>query len=220
VLSIPPVLAELNARNSAGTEITGKRARENRSFGLTTLRNRHVEIAGSTVRFEFRGKSGKQHLIEVQDRRLARIVRQCRDLPGHELFQYVDEQGERQSVGSEDVNSYLREVTGEEFSAKDFRTWGGTVLALAALLEAGCVAGEREAGRAVSEAVKKVAAELGNRPAICRKYYVHPAIVDSFLAGRLGRALGDAVDEKPADPAAAAGLRRLERRALELIQAA
>ena len=204
-------------------------ARANRSFGLTTLRNRHVEIAGSTVRFEFRGKSGKDHSVEVHDRRLARIVRQCRDLPGQELFQYVDDEGARQSVGSDDVNAYLREVTGEEFSAKDFRTWGGTVLALSALLEAGRDsepegerdaakrdAGERDVIRAVVEAIKQVAAELGNRPAICRKYYVHPAIIDSFVGGRLGQALGDAVADR--DGEETDGLRRLERQALELIE--
>jgi DNA topoisomerase-1 len=200
-------------------------ARENSSFGLTTLRNRHVEIAGSTVRFEFRGKSGKDHSVEVQDRRLARIVRQCRDLPGQELFQYVDDEHERQSVSSEDVNAYLREVTGEEFSAKDFRTWGGTVLALSALLEAGRDSGleggrnggERDVSRAVVEAIKKVAVELGNRPAICRKYYVHPAIIDSFVSGKLGQVLGDAVAGRGGEETD--GLRRLEREALELIKA-
>jgi DNA topoisomerase-1 len=211
-------------------------ARENRSFGLTTLRNRHVEITGATVRFEFRGKSGKEHAVEIHDRRVARIVRRCRDLPGHELFQYLDEEGTRQSVSSDDVNEYLREVTGEDFSAKDFRTWGGTVLALAELLAAGRGAhgahgaddaddagdaGEREAGRAVVEAVKRVAAELGNRPATCRKYYVHPAIIDSFLRGELSQVLGEAVAGASAAPRAGpSGLRRLERQALALIRAA
>ena len=178
-------------------------ARENDSFGLTTMRSRHVDIAGATVRFHFRGKSGKEHDVAIADRRLARVVRACRELPGHELFQYVDESGERQGVSSDDVNEYLRAVTGEDFTAKDFRTWGGTVLALAALrvCGAGCSAGEaklaerqpkagqssreREANRAIVEAVKRVADQLGNRPAICRKYYVHPAVIAAFLEGRL-----------------------------------
>src|SRR5262249_52549332 len=123
-------------------------AKQNNSFGLTTLRDRHVDVDGATLRFEFRGKSGKEHAVEVQDRRLARIVKQCRDLPGQKLFQYLDGNGERQSVSSEDVNAYLRETTGEDFTAKDFRTWGGTVLALSALLEIGDCESEREAGRA------------------------------------------------------------------------
>jgi len=185
-------------------------ARENDSFGLTTMRSRHVDITGATLRFRFRGKSGKEHEVAISDRRLARVVRACRELPGHELFQYVDESGERQAVDSADVNEYLRDVTGEDFTAKDFRTWGGTVLALEALRDAGAVpsaaqggevgeegedraAGssargvnrEREARRAIVEAVKRVAAQLGNRPAICRKYYVHPAVIAAFLDGRL-----------------------------------
>jgi DNA topoisomerase-1 len=175
-------------------------ARDNDSFGLTTMRSRHVDIAGATLRFRFRGKSGKEHDVAISDRRLARVVRACRELPGYELFQCVDESGERQAVDSADVNEYLRAVTGEDFTAKDFRTWGGTVLALAALRAAGGMAsgaggdpspagdqaGEgRDANRAVVEAVKRVAEQLGNRPAICRKYYVHPAVIEAFLAGSL-----------------------------------
>ena len=179
-------------------------ARDNGSFGLTTLRSRHVAVAGATLRFRFRGKSGKEHEVAISDRRLARVVRACRELPGHELFQYVDESGERQAVDSADVNEYLRDVTGEDFTAKDFRTWGGTVLALGALCAPGAdrpaaqegedraaassapgVDREREARRAIVEAVKRVAAQLGNRPAICRKYYVHPAVLAAFLDGRL-----------------------------------
>jgi DNA topoisomerase-1 len=172
-------------------------ARDNRSFGLTTLRNRHVTVDGSTLSFHFRGKSGKDHTVAVADRRLARVVRACRDLPGHELFQYVDESGARQAVDSADVNDYLRTVTGEDFSAKDFRTWGGTVLALAALLAGECGTGEaagageaaaaapRDARQVVNAAIKQVAARLGNRPAICRKYYVHPGVIEAFLAGNL-----------------------------------
>jgi DNA topoisomerase-1 len=164
-------------------------ARQNRSFGLTTLRNRHVEIDGAELRFNFRGKSGKEHSVMVADRRLARVVRACRDLPGHELFQYLDDSDTRQSVSSEDVNGYLREATGEELSAKDFRTWGGTVLALSALSAIGCATSAAEADRCVAAAVKLVAEQLGNRPAICRKYYVHPAVLEAFAGGRLAEVL-------------------------------
>src|SRR3954451_11524311 len=187
-------------------------AKQNNSFGLTTLRDQHVDVDGSTLRFEFRGKSGKEHSVEVQDRRLARIVKQCRDLPGQKLFQYLDESKERQSVSSEDVNAYLRETTSEDFSAKDFRTWGGTVLALSALLESGDSESEREANKAVVEAVKRVAGQLGNRPAICRKYYVHPVVIQSFLEGTLRDTLEEAVEGEKGDESN--GLRRLEGRGL------
>ncbi|HEX6902573.1 MAG TPA: DNA topoisomerase IB [Thermoanaerobaculia bacterium] len=192
-------------------------ARQNNSFGLTTLRDQHVDVAGSTLRFEFRGKSGKEHQVEIQDRRLARIVRQCRDLPGQTLFQYLDDDGERQKVTSEDVNAYLRETTGEDFTAKDFRTWGGTVLALSALLEAGSCESEKEASKAVVEAVKRVAGQLGNRPAICRKYYVHPAVIETFLEGSLPQALGEAV-EAAEETDDTGGLRQLEGRVLSLLR--
>jgi DNA topoisomerase-1 len=191
-------------------------AKANGSFGLTTLRDRHVAVKGSTLRFEFRGKSGKEHSVEVSDRRLARIVKQCRDLPGQKLFQYLDENKERQSVSSEDVNAYLRETTGEDFSAKDFRTWGGTVLALSALLEVGSCESEREANKAVVEAIKHVSGQLGNRPAICRKYYVHPVVIQSFLEGTLRDTLEDAVEDSPADESN--GLRRLEAQVLRLLK--
>jgi DNA topoisomerase I len=189
-------------------------ARQNNSYGLTTLRDRHVDVSGSRLRFEFRGKSGKEQSVEIQDRRLARIVKQCRDLPGQKLFQYLDDEGVRQSVSSEDVNAYLRETTGEDFTAKDFRTWGGTVLALSALLEAGACDSEREANKAVVEAIKRVAGELGNRPAICRRYYVHPAVIDAFLEGSLPKAPGGAVGEDD-DPTS---LRRLEAQMLYLLR--
>ena len=193
--------------------------KQNNSFGLTTLRNRHVEISGSTLRFEFRGKSGKDHSVEIHDRRLARIVKQVRDLPGQKLFQYLDENGERQSVSSEDVNDYLRAATGEDFSAKDFRTWGGTVLALSALLELGPCESEKEASRAVVEAVKRVSASLGNRPAICRKFYVHPLVIESYLEGSLTQALETAAEGLPEeeDPT---GLRKLEAQVLGLLKGA
>ena len=190
--------------------------KQHNSFGLTTLRDQHVDVEGSKLRFEFRGKSGKEHSVEVQDRRLARIVKQCRDLPGQKLFQYLDENGERQSVSSEDVNAYLRETTGEDFSAKDFRTWGGTVLALSALLEVGACESEREANKAVVEAIKHVSGQLGNRPAICRKYYVHPVVIQTFLEGSLRDTLEEVVDQK--DSGDNSGLQRLEAQVLRLLK--
>ncbi|HSF38272.1 MAG TPA: DNA topoisomerase IB [Thermoanaerobaculia bacterium] len=194
-------------------------ARQNNSFGLTTLKDGHVDISGSKLRFEFRGKSGKDHQVEIQDRRLARIVKQCRDIPGQKLFQYLDDNGERQSVSSEDVNSYLKETTGEDFTAKDFRTWGGTVLALSALLEIGGLDDEKEANKAVVEVVKRVSADLGNRPAICRKFYVHPAVIDSFVDGSLLEVLEDAADDSPGgDDDSSGGLRRLESQVLKLLK--
>ncbi len=192
--------------------------KQNKSFGLTTLRDGHVDIEGSKLRFEFRGKSGKEHQVEVQDRRLARIVRQCRDLPGQSLFQYLDEEGARQSISSEDVNAYLREITGEDFTAKDFRTWGGTVLALSALLEVGLCESEKDANKAVVETIKRVAGELGNRPAICRKYYVHPLVIESFVEGKLLEALTDVVEDSPDGDDASSGLRRLEAKTLALLR--
>jgi DNA topoisomerase-1 len=192
-------------------------AKQNNSFGLTTLRNRHVDISGATLRFEFRGKSGKDHSVEIQDRRLARIVRQVRDLPGQSLFQYLDADGERQNISSEDVNDYLRATTGEDFSAKDFRTWGGTVLALSALLELGPCETEKEASRAVVEAVKQVSALLGNRPATCRKFYVHPLVIESYLEGSLTWDLKTATGGPP-DEEDPTGLRKLEGQVLRLLQ--
>jgi DNA topoisomerase-1 len=194
--------------------------RQNNSFGLTTLRDGHVDIEGSKLRFEFRGKSGQQHAVELHDRRLARIVKQCRDLPGQTLFQYLDEEGVRQSISSGDVNSYLREVTGEDFSAKDFRTWGGTVLALSALLEIGACESEKEANKAVVETVKRVAGELGNRPATCRKFYIHPVVLDTFVEGKLVEALSEVVDVVEDSPEAdtTGGLRALEAKTLALLR--
>lgn len=160
-------------------------ARENKSFGLTTLRNKHVEVSGSTLRFAFRGKSGKQHVVEVQDRRVARIVKRCQELPGHELFQYLDDDGAQQTVESTDINAYLRRVTGQEFTAKDFRTWAGTVVAASTLRELGGYASETQAKRNVVEAVKAASDKLGNTPTICRKCYVHPAVIDTYMNGAL-----------------------------------
>jgi DNA topoisomerase-1 len=191
--------------------------KQNKSFGLTTLRDGHVDIQGSTLRFEFRGKSGKEHSVEIQDRRLARVVKQCRDIPGQTLFQYLDDGGVRQSIRSEDVNAYLREITGQDFTAKDFRTWGGTVLALSALLEIGACESEKEANRAVVRMVKQVAANLGNRPAICRKYYVHPVVIDAFVQGKLVDLLSSVVEESE-EEGNSDGLRKLEAQVLALLK--
>jgi DNA topoisomerase-1 len=159
-------------------------ARENGSYGLTTLRNRHVRVNGHRIRFQFRGKSGKEHEIELTDAQLAHIVRRCRELPGYELFQYV-ENGERRSVGAADINAYLQAITGSDYSAKDFRTWGGTLLAGMALAHRPRPRSKTQAKREVNEAVRAVARELGNTPAICRRSYVHPRIVSAYESGKL-----------------------------------
>ena len=156
-------------------------AKSNQSFGLTTLRDQHVDVKGSTLRFEFRGKSGKRHSVGINDRRLARIVKQCRDLPGQELFQYVDEDGRTQDVNSADVNTYVREITGTDFTAKDFRTWFGTVLAATALREFRHVDSTAASKRNVLRAIEAVAGVLGNTPAVCRKSYIHPAILECYM---------------------------------------
>jgi DNA topoisomerase I len=169
--------------------------RANRSFGLTTLQDRHVEISGSNLRFEFRGKSGKTHSVSLSDRRLARIVQRCQALPGEDLFQYLDEEGVRQTVGSGDVNDYIREISGQEFTAKDFRTWAGTILAVAALTEVGAWDSERQAKSNVLQAIDRVAEQLNNTRAVCRKYYVHPAVFESYLAGTMLEALQNGTKE-------------------------
>jgi DNA topoisomerase I len=160
-------------------------ARSNKSFGLTTMHDRHVDISGSTLRFHFRGKSGKKHTINMSDRRLARIVKRCRDIPGHELFQYIDDAGKPQDVTSDDVNAYLRGITGQEFTAKDFRTWAGTVLAAIALKEFESFDSQAQAKKNIVRAIERVAERLGNTPSICRKCYVHPAVLDAYLDGSL-----------------------------------
>ncbi|MCU1770033.1 DNA topoisomerase IB [Pseudomonas sp. 13B_3.2_Bac1] len=159
-------------------------ARDNRSYGLTTLRSRHVEVNGSAILFQFRGKSGIDHQITVKDRRLARIIKRCLEIPGQNLFQYLDENGERHSVSSHDVNTYLKTLTGADFTAKDYRTWAGSALALAVLRELQWES-EAEAKRHVVEMVKSVSKQLGNTPAVCRKCYIHPAVVERFLLGAL-----------------------------------
>ena len=158
-------------------------ARDNGSYGLTTMRAKHTKVKGSTVRFEFRGKSGKMHSVDVNDRRAARVVRVCRELPGYELFQYIDDEDERRTVGSEDVNDYMREVMGQDFTAKDFRTWAGTVFCATALAAVGGFENEREAKANVNDAIKAVAALLGNTPAVSRACYVHPELLDSYVDG-------------------------------------
>lgn len=174
-------------------------AKENRSFGLTTMRDKHVDISGSTVQFEFRGKSGKQHTIDVSDRRLAKIVRRCRDVPGYELFQYLDEEGQRQTIDSADVNEYLQAITGQDFTAKDFRTWAGTVLATVALQEFEAFDSQTQAKKNVVRAIETVSEQLGNTPSICRKCYVHPAVIDTYLDGSLAHTLKQRVEQEMAD---------------------
>jgi DNA topoisomerase-1 len=160
-------------------------ARENASFGLTTLRNRHVKVDGNVVHFEFRAKSGKMRRLDLKDRKLARITKACRDLPGQELFQYVDEAGARRGVASDDVNAYLHAASGGDFTAKDFRTWAGTVLAAVALREFESFDSEAAGKRNITRAIEHVSARLGNTASICRKCYVHPEIFDAYLEGAL-----------------------------------
>ena len=190
-------------------------ARQNRSFGLTTLRNRHVSVSGPVVNFGFRGKSGKDHVVRVRDRRLAAIVNELHALPGPMLFQYLDPKDRRRGLDSDDVNAYLRQITGRDFSAKDFRTWAATVLAAVALEKRGPAATPTQARRHVVAAVEAVAESLGNTAAIARKSYVHPAVVEAYLDGSLGAGM-----------AAPAGsdieslrLRREERAVLALLRA-
>jgi DNA topoisomerase-1 len=161
----------------------------NVSFGLATMRDRHVRVNGSVLRFQFRGKSGIIHAVDLEDRRLARIVRQSRDLPGYELFQYMDDGGQRHSIDAADVNAYLKAIAGDEFTAKDFRTWAGTVLAARALREVAAFDSKAQAKRNVLRAVETVAARLGNTRAVCRKCYIHPEIVNAYLDGTLAASL-------------------------------
>jgi DNA topoisomerase-1 len=177
-------------------------AKENESFGLTTMRSRHVHIAGARLMFQFRGKSGQDHTVELTDARLARIVKRCQELPGYELFQYVTPTGEHRSVDSADVNRYIRDISGQEFTAKDFRTWAGTVLAAREFYAAGRSTSATAAKRTIVAAVKTVARRLGNRPATCRKYYIHPAILDGYADG----ALFPAMEQGEQQNAAYAGL--------------
>jgi DNA topoisomerase I len=159
-------------------------ARQNKSFGVATLRSRHVNVSGSNIRFEFRGKSGVQQALDLNDRRLAKIIKQCQELPGHELFQYVDDDGARNTIGSADVNDYLRAIAGDDFSSKDFRTWAGTVLAARSLAELHRVAG-KAVKKNIARAIETVAKQLGNTKTVCRKCYVHPVVFEAYADGSL-----------------------------------
>jgi DNA topoisomerase-1 len=191
-------------------------AKQNNSYGLTTLKNRHVAVDGNEIRFRFTGKSGKQWSLRVRDRRVAKIIKACQELPGQELLQYVDEAGNCQDVTSSDVNGYLKEITGKDITAKDFRTWAGTVLAAMALNEIESFDSAAQAKRNLRAAIEKVAARLGNTPTICRKCYVHPEVMNSYMDGNLVLELkakaaselrGDVRNLKPEEAAVLALLR-------------
>ena len=170
--------------------------RANKSYGLTTMRNRHADVNGSTVHFHFRGKSGKWHDIDLKDRRLAKIIDKMQDLPGQSLFQYKGADGELHSISSGDVNAYLKEISGQDFTAKDFRTWAGTVAASLALQELSEFENENGAKENIVAAVKTVSQKLGNTPAVCRKSYIHPAIFESYLDGSMLESLKQRVEEE------------------------
>ena len=184
-------------------------ARQNGSFGLTTLHHEHVQVSGKTLQFRFRGKSGKECQVSLSDPRLAQIVRRCQELPGQELFRYIAEDGSIHDVGSGDVNDYLRNLTGKEFTAKDFRTWGGTVLALDILRQAGHCRGKK-AKSEVLECIRRVARQLGNTPTVCRKYYIHPVVIDAYLTGAMFGPTGNELE-------AAAGALRPNEAALSTL---
>jgi len=188
-------------------------ARDNKSFGLTTLKNRHVKVKGAQVLFRFRGKSGRQHEVDVTDRKVAKVIAKCQDLPGQDLFQYVDEDGEVRNVTSQDVNEYLRQIAGEEFTAKDFRTWGGTVLAAIALSKQEEFQTKKEAKSNIKTAICAVAELLGNTPAICRKCYVHPVIVEAYMKRTRIAGLNGTKSLGPPN------LRRAERAVLKFLNA-
>ncbi|MCU1225771.1 MAG: topoisomerase [Edaphobacter sp.] len=196
-------------------------ARQNQSYGLTTMRNKHVDVDGSTVTFNFQGKSGVKHSVDIRDRRIARIVQRCQDIPGYELFQYVDKDGRHHSVDSADVNEYLREISSQDFTAKDFRTWAGTVLACRMLREFETFDSETQAKRNVVQAIRQVAGRLGNTPSVCRKCYVHPAVLDCYMGGVLFETVKRRVEEEDASSPEAlrqeeSALLRLLKRQLEL----
>ncbi|WP_240002493.1 DNA topoisomerase IB [Oleisolibacter albus] len=193
-------------------------AKENRSFGLTTLRDRHVQVQGRVMRFQFRGKSGKDWRLTLHDRRLARLVKACQDVPGQRLFQYVDTEGGRHGISSQDVNAYIRDCAGQDFSAKDFRTWAGTVLAAFALQELEQVDSQAARKRNLTAAIRKVASRLGNTPAVCRRCYVHPQLMSAYLEeGLIGQVQAEVrralrPDLAGLSPEEAAVLAFLERR--------
>jgi DNA topoisomerase-1 len=189
-------------------------ARENKSFGLTTIKNRHVKVKGDHLRFRFRGKSGRQHEVAITDGRIAKIVSKCQDLPGQDLFQYVSDDGEVRNATSQDVNDYLREITNENFTAKDFRTWAGTVLGAIALNAQGEFETKKQAKANLKTAICAVAHFLGNTPAICRKCYVHPAIVEAYLNRTQIAGLDQATKNT-----AKINLRAIERAVLKFLRA-
>lgn len=184
------------------------------SFGLTTLMNKHVTIVGADINFEFKGKKGVQHKIALHSKKLARLVKQCRDLPGKELFQYFDAEGNRHSVGSGDVNDYLKQITGEDFTAKDFRTWAGSVSALYAFKEAGEFTTISECKKKIVSVLDDVALNLGNTRTVCKKYYVHPTIIKSYEEGTLFSYIKQLDDDKDVN---AAELNKAEKALLEIL---
>jgi DNA topoisomerase I len=191
-------------------------ARQNRSFGLTTLRNNHVKVRGDTIRFRFRGKSGVAHEMELENPRLARIVKHCQDLPGQQLFTYVDENGEARTVESSDVNDYLREATGEDFTAKDFRTWAGTILAARAFATVEPFTSRTQAKHNVAQAIDEVAKKLGNTRSVCQKCYIHPGILSAYMDGTLTATNGRRTHRRVA--AASLGLSAEEKGVIRLLQ--
>ena len=196
-------------------------ARENKSYGLTTMRNRHVEVNGSNITFTFQGKSRVHHTVDLQDRRLANIIKRCADIPGYELFQYLDSDGARHSVDSSDVNDYLQQIVGpqfgdQHFTAKDFRTWAGTVLASELLAGFEPFTSNAEAKRNMVQAIKAVASRLGNTPSVCRKCYIHPAVLETYLSGDAIESAKRKLDKEIAEHAQA--LHEEERRLIALLQ--
>jgi DNA topoisomerase I len=192
-------------------------ARQNESYGLTTLRNKHVKVEGTQLRFQFKGKSGKTWKLQIRDRRVAKIVKGCQDLPGQELFAYVDEDGQPRDVTSADVNAYLREITGTDITAKDFRTWAGTVMAALALQEFEHFDTKATQKKNLKAAIERVAARLGNTPTICRKCYVHPEILNAYVEGALLLEIKQQVEGKLRDELAA--LKPEEAAVLGLLEA-
>lgn len=191
-------------------------AKENKSYGLTTMRNKHVRVDGSEITFDFQGKSRVHHTISLHDRKLARVIRQCEEIPGHELFQYLDHDGHHHAIHSDDVNEYLREVTGQHFTAKDFRTWAGSVLACDLLREFGPFETATQAKKNVVEAIKNVAAKLGNTPSVCRKCYIHPAVLEAYLGGISAQEAKREIEQEMAEHESA--LHAEERALMELLE--